>query len=75
MSLKLDGLHVRRLMEIIVFLISLIICSMNPETAVTFNHDHFNQAVFVLALCDRNRILYNIYIITPSHNSIKLPLS
>ena len=26
---------------IIVFLISLITCSMNPETAVTFTHGHF----------------------------------
>ena len=24
------------------FLISLITCSMNPETAVTFTHGHFN---------------------------------
>ena len=52
-SLKLDELWGGWWM-IIVFLI----CSMNPETAVTFHHDHFNQVVFVLALCDRNRILY-----------------
>jgi len=27
---------------IIVFLISLITCSMDPETALTFTHGHFN---------------------------------
>ena len=30
---------------IIVFL---IICSMNPETVVTFTHGHFNQVVFAV---------------------------
>ena len=27
---------------------SLITCSMNPETAVTFTRGHFNQAVFAV---------------------------
>ena len=31
-------------------LISLITCSMNPETAVTFNHGHFNKVVFAVIL-------------------------
>ena len=29
-------------------LISLITCSMNPETAVTFTHGHFNKVVFAV---------------------------
>ena len=29
---------------------SLITCSMNPETAVTFTRGHFNQAVFAVYL-------------------------
>ena len=33
---------------IIVFLISLIACSMNPETAVTFTRGHFNKVVFAV---------------------------
>ena len=33
---------------IIVFLISLIACSMNPETAVTFTCGHFNKVVFAV---------------------------
>ena len=33
---------------IIVFLIPLITCSMNPEPAVTFTHGDFNQVVFVV---------------------------
>ena len=35
---------------IIVFLISLIACSMNPETAVTFTCGHFNKVVFSVNL-------------------------
>ena len=31
-------------------LISLITCSMNPETAVTFTHGHFNKVVFAIPL-------------------------
>ena len=30
------------------FLISLITCSMNPETAVTFTRGHFNQVLFAV---------------------------
>ena len=42
-----------------VFDFFIIICSMNPETTVTFHHDHLNIGLlqFCIALCDRNRIL------------------
>ena len=30
------------------FITSLITCSMNPETVVTFTHGHFNQVVFAV---------------------------
>ena len=32
-------------------LISLITCSMNYETAVTFTYDHFNKVVFAVWSC------------------------
>ena len=32
-------------------LISLIACSMNYETAVTFRHGHFNKVVFAVRRC------------------------
>ena len=35
---------------IIVFLISLIAFSMNPETAVTFTRGHFNKVGFAVIL-------------------------
>jgi len=30
--------------------ISLIACSMNPETAVTFTYGHFNKVVFAVCM-------------------------
>ena len=55
--LRLDEI-VRGLMHDNCILIILSMCSMNPKTAVTCSHGHFNHVVFTLLYLQNISLMY-----------------